>query len=111
MSTPIDGISSVTPSATPSPELPAIHQTHHTHQPVPAAPPHVNSPNDTVTLSQTAQVNQLNGLGESVSLIAQTLGVPVAVVDLDLGIVATQTASTQTASTPAVVPVALNRSA
>jgi hypothetical protein len=48
----------------------------------------------------------LSELGESASIIAQSLGIPVTTVDLDLGIVAAQTASS-----PTPVPVILDKSA
>jgi hypothetical protein len=54
---------------------------------------------DTVTLSQAAQVNQMNLQGESPSQISQNLGIAVNTVDLDLGVVVAQTAST-----PSVAP-------
>jgi len=85
MSDSISGIYSALPSVAPSYTLPPTH-----HQ---ASQPSPESPGDTVTLSQAAQVSQMSGQGESASIIAQSLGIPVATVDLDLGIVATQTAS------------------
>jgi hypothetical protein len=97
MSDSISGIYSALPALSPSFALPPAH---HVSQPVP------ESEGDTVTLSEAAQVSQLSGLGESASNIAQSLGIPVATVDLDLGIVATQTTST-----PTQVPVILRRSA
>jgi hypothetical protein len=91
----ISGIYSALPAVAPSFALPPTHQA---PQPAPA------SQVDTVTLSQAAQVSQMSGMGEGASIIAQSLGIPVAMVDLDLGIVAAQTASK-----PAAVPVILNR--
>jgi hypothetical protein len=52
------------------------------------------------------QVSQLSRLDESASNIAQSLGISVATLELDLGIVAPQTASK-----PTPVPVILDRSA
>jgi hypothetical protein len=46
-------------------------------------------PSDEVTLSQSAQVSQFSQQGQSPSQIAQTLGISVSLVILDLGIVAT----------------------
>jgi hypothetical protein len=51
------------------------------------------SPSDSVTLSQSAQVSQLNHQGQSPSQIAQSLGITVSLVNLDLGIVATSVVS------------------
>lgn len=48
---------------------------------------------DTVILSQSAQVSQLNELGQSPLQIAGNLGMPVSSVDSDLGIVATNAAA------------------
>lgn len=67
--------------------------------------PQPQSSADTVTLSelaqsQAAQVSQLTAQGESPSQIAEALDIPLATVDLDLGIVA-QPAPAQTASSPA----------
>jgi hypothetical protein len=95
MSESMSGIYSALPAVAPSFTLPPTHQA---PQPAPA------SPGDSVTLSQAAQVSQMSGVGESASVIAQSLGIPVTMVDLDLGIVAAQTASK-----PAAVPVILNR--
>jgi hypothetical protein len=53
---------------------------------------------DKVTLSESAQVSQLNQQGENPSEIAKNLGITVALVDLDLGIVTT------TSSTPSAAP-------
>jgi hypothetical protein len=51
-------------------------------------------PSDTVELSQSAQISQLNHQGQSASQIAKNLGIAVSLVDLDLGIVATNVVST-----------------
>jgi hypothetical protein len=76
--------------------------TKQTPQPEPSA--------DTVTLSQSAQVIQLNQQGQSPSQVAEDLGIPVSTVDSDLGIVATTvtsnpanapTATAQPATAPA----------
>ncbi|HEY0306701.1 MAG TPA: hypothetical protein VGB94_00925 [Acidobacteriaceae bacterium] len=48
---------------------------------------------DTVKLSEAAQVSQLSKQGSSPALIAQTLGIPVATVNLDLGITTTESVS------------------
>jgi hypothetical protein len=47
-------------------------------------------PFDTVDLSESAQVSQLNKDGQSPSRIAQSLGITLSLVDLDLAIVPTQ---------------------
>jgi hypothetical protein len=77
---PISAVSSTSPSATTSFALP---HTHHAPQPP--------TEDDTVTLSQTAQVSQMNGMGDTPEIIAQSLGLPVSLVNLDLGIVVTPT--------------------
>jgi hypothetical protein len=51
-------------------------------------------PSDTVELSQSAQISQLNHQGQSVSQIAENFGIAVSLVNLDLGIVATNVVST-----------------
>ena len=63
------------------------------------------SSTDTVTLSQAAQVHQLNVQGQSASQIAATLGITVATVDADLGVAANAT-SIQTASPAVALPKA-----
>jgi hypothetical protein len=55
---------------------------------------------DTVTLSQSAQVDQLNLQGASPTQIAEKLGISLANVDLDLGIV-TAAESVPTTAAPA----------
>ncbi|HEY5215245.1 MAG TPA: hypothetical protein VIJ38_19710 [Acidobacteriaceae bacterium] len=65
----------------------------------PAPPPPPPPPSDTVTLSQTAKVNQMSTAGESPEVIALSLGISLAAVTQDLRIVATQTAA------PVVSPV------
>ncbi len=96
MSDPISGIHSGLRTAVTSFTLPAAHQV---TQHVPA------KLGDTVTLSETAQVNQLNGLGESASLIAQSLGIPVTTVQGELGIV-----EAQSSSAPEITPTTPTRS-
>jgi hypothetical protein len=49
--------------------------------------------NDTVTLSQTAQINNLYGQGHSPSQIAQYLGLSLAVINLDLGVAGSVTST------------------
>jgi len=61
------------------------------------APPS-QPPGDTVALSESAQINQLNGQGQSAIQIAEALGVPLSTVDSDLGIVAATVASTAAAA-------------
>jgi hypothetical protein len=63
--------------------------------------PQPQASTDTVTLSESAQVSQLSLQGQSPSLIAESLGLPVSTVDLDLGIVAPNLASKPAAAPPA----------
>jgi len=65
--------------------------THHVPRPS-------DNPDDTVTLSPTAQVSQLNAMGDTPEIIAQSLGLPVTLVNLDLGIVVTPTPAPVVAS-------------
>ncbi len=58
-----------------------------------AAQPAAQEEGDTVELSEAAQVSQLSKQGSSPALIAQTLGIPVATVNLDLGITTTESVS------------------
>jgi hypothetical protein len=51
-------------------------------------------PQDSVTLSESAQVSQLSTQGQSATEISQNLGIPVATVDSDLGIVVASVAPT-----------------
>jgi DNA-binding CsgD family transcriptional regulator len=60
---------------------------------------------DTVTLSQAAQVHQLNVQGQSPSQIAANLGISVANVDADLGVV-TKVTSIQAAPSAIALPKA-----
>jgi hypothetical protein len=78
-----------TPSPSPAPVA--------TTQPAPQP----QAPSDTVTLSESAQVSQLSLQGQSPSLIAESLGLPVSTVDLDLGIVAPNLVSKPAAAPPA----------
>ena len=58
----------------------------------PATPPFQElQTSDEVTISQSAQVKQLSQQGHTASQIAQTLGISVSLVDLELGIVSTST--------------------
>jgi hypothetical protein len=54
-------------------------------------------PSDTVELSQSAQISQMNHQGQSASQIAENLGIAVSLVNLDLGIVATNVVSSERA--------------
>ena len=83
MSLSISGIAPVQPTYTPAP---APAETAQAAQPTPYA--------DTVKLSQSAQVSQLNTQGQSPSQIADSLGIPVTTVNSDLGIVAAKVSST-----------------
>jgi hypothetical protein len=66
-----------------------------------------SQPTDTVELSESAQVSQMYEQGQSPSLIAENLGVPVSLVDMDLGIIATNAASAPTAPVAAsAIPTA-----
>jgi hypothetical protein len=78
----ISGAVSTQPADTPASAPAATTQ-------APPPPP----PTDTVTLSEPAQVSQLSLQGQSPSEIAVSLGIPVATVDSDLGIVATAVAT------------------
>jgi len=77
--------------------------------PVPAAtnPAPVTPPVDTVSVSQSAQVSQLNLEGLSPSQIAESLSIPISFVNLDLGIVA----ATSAATTEPAAPLAASASA
>jgi hypothetical protein len=62
-----------------------------TPAPAPAATrqaPTTQSPQDTASVSEAAQVSQMSLQGQSPSQIAASLGIPVSSVNLDLGIVA-----------------------
>jgi DNA-binding CsgD family transcriptional regulator len=61
---------------------------------------------DTVVLSQPAQVSQLFAEGESPSEIAGSLGISIADVDSDLGILAAQVSSTPAAAPTTPAPAA-----
>jgi DNA-binding CsgD family transcriptional regulator len=87
----ISGTVSAQPAYTPT-SAPAA--TQEAPQPEPSA--------DTVTLSQSAQVIQLNQQGQIPSQIAANLGIPVSTVDSDLGIAA----ATGTSKPPAAPVVA-----
>jgi len=97
MSDPISGIHSALPVVAPVLAQPPVH---HAHQP-PSEMPH-----DVVTLSQSEQVSRMSELGESPSIIAQSLEIPIATVNRDLGI-----AATQMVSKPAAPHVTLDQSA
>jgi DNA-binding NarL/FixJ family response regulator len=74
-----------------------------TYTPAPAATQQAPQPQpsgDTVALSQSAQINQLNLQGQSAKQIAEALGIPVSTVDSDLGIVAA-TVTSNAAGAPA----------
>jgi DNA-binding CsgD family transcriptional regulator len=60
-------------------------------QQAPQPPPQPSG--DTVTLSESAQVSQLNMQGQSSTEIAEALGISVSIVDSDLGIVAANVTS------------------
>jgi len=59
---------------------------------------------DTVAISESAQVSELNTQGLSPSEIADTLGIPVANVNSDLGFVANGVTSNSTAPPVATAP-------
>lgn len=76
--------------------------------PAPASPASVaRPPVDTVSVSQSAEVSQLNLQGLSPSQIAESLSIPLSSVNLDLGIVA---ATSGTVTAPAA-PLAASASA
>ena len=89
MSSPISGIASAQLADTPA-RAPVV--TKQTPQPDPSV--------DTVALSQSIQVIQLNQQGQSPSQIAEDLGIPVSTVNSDLGIVAA-TVTSSAADAPA----------
>jgi DNA-binding CsgD family transcriptional regulator len=91
----ISGIGSAQPAYSPTPAPAAPRQA---PQPEPSA--------DTVTLSQSAQVIQLNQQGQIPSQIAANLGMPVSTVDSDLGIAAATVASKPPAAPVVAVPAA-----
>lgn len=95
MTTSISGTISNQPAYTPAP-APAAPQP--APQPEPSA--------DTVALSQSAQVIQLNQQGQSPSEIAANLAIPVSTVNTDLGITAATIASTPSAAPVVATPVA-----
>jgi DNA-binding CsgD family transcriptional regulator len=65
------------------------------------------TPAYTVKLSQAAQVNQLSAQGQTPSEIASGLGISLANVNVDLGVVAAKIASAPIAS----IPIAISRGA
>jgi len=98
MSLSISGIAPVQPTYSPN-STPAA--TSRAVQPTESA--------DTVKLSQTAQVSQLTTQGQSPSQIADALGIPVATVDSDLGIVAAKVSSDSArAPAPTALPPTAN---
>ena len=74
-------------------------------------PPQPQVPADTVSLSQFAQVSQMNEEGETPSEIADALGIAVSTVDTDLGIPAATVAATPTAAPVASAPAAASTKA
>ena len=73
------------------------------YTPAPAATqpaPQPQQSGDTVALSQSAQINQLNMLGQSATEIAEALGISISTVDSDLGIVTANVTSTSSAPVP-----------
>jgi len=72
--------------------------------PTSAKPVAQNPEEDTVTFSTDTQVNQLNKSGASPAQIAQSLGISVDLVDLDLGIVPTITSASSSSAQPAATP-------
>lgn len=89
----VAGIVPAQPVETPAPARTVIAQA---PQPQPSE--------DTVALSESAQVSQLTTQGLIPSEIADALGIPVANVDSDLGIVAANVASNPTAPPVATAP-------
>jgi hypothetical protein len=89
----ISGTPSVQQADTPAPVRAVTRQ---------APPP--QPPTDTVTLSQSAQVNQLKTQGLRPSQIADALEIPVATVNSDLGIVAAIVASQPAAVSATTTP-------
>jgi hypothetical protein len=91
----VSGIVPAQSAETPAPARAAIKQA---PQPQPSE--------DTVEISESAQVSQLITQGLSASEIADALGIPVSNVDSDLGIVAADVTSIPTAPPTATVPSA-----
>ena len=86
--TPISGVTSGEPANIYDPTQAATKQ---------ATPPEPTG--DTIALSESAQVNQLNEQGQSAKEISQALGIPISTVNSDLGIIAATAATTATAAT------------
>lgn len=99
MSLSVSGIAAAQPADIPARAPVATKQS---PQPQPSA--------DTVTLSQSTQVIQLNQQGQSPSQIAEDLGIPVSTVNSDLGISAT-TVSLNAANAPTAPAAAKSASA
>jgi hypothetical protein len=92
---PISAITSTPLSVSPSVAPPPTH-------PIPPPPP--PPPPDTVTLSQTAVVNQMSSVGDSAEIIALSLGMSLAAVNQDLGILATQSTAPVVAAVVKIQP-------
>ena len=86
--TPVSGVTSDQPVNIYEPAQTATKQ---------ATPPEPTG--DTIALSESAQVNQLNEQGQSAKEISQALGIPISTVNSDLGIIAATAATTATAAT------------
>ena len=95
----VSGIVPAQPAETPTPARSAVKQA---PQPQPSE--------DTVAISESAQVSQLITQGLSPAEIADTLGIPVSNVDSDLGIVAANVTSNPTAPPAATAPATKARS-
>jgi hypothetical protein len=83
---------SVQPGFTPAPAPTAIRQVQQSQS------------SDTVEVSQAAQVSQLNQRGQTPAEIAKTLGMAISLVNLDLGIFASNVLPASTAVPAAGVP-------
>jgi DNA-binding CsgD family transcriptional regulator len=89
----VSGVIPAQSAETPAPARSAIEQA---PQPQPSE--------DTVAISESAQVSQLTTQGLSPSEIADTLGISVSNVDTDLGIIAASVTSNPTAPPAATAP-------
>lgn len=94
MSISISGVFPESSAVVPSP-LPTV---------ISVTPVTENADEDTVTLSQAAQVGQLNVQGVTPAQIAEKLGIPISDVDIDLGIAATTQTVPVVGAHPATAP-------
>ena len=79
-----DSLSGPDPISSTLPALPLSLHPHHIPHPS-------DLPDDTITLSASAQITQLNAMGDTPEIIAQSLALPLSQVNVDLGITITPT--------------------